>query len=425
MKLFQDGNRLLQLIRIKFLLGLSKLLLDSPVWIGASRRNHQANRKQRKKAKRSQMNFTIGHRKRLLRTTRSVKRPELIVLTALFLSGFFTAASPALAIQPGAPILEKQMDGFSPESYHEAVEGLLADFEAQRGEKIRPGSQGRVGLKVYTNSGAGLATPLPLVRGLIEALVERGFEPENIFLVDKSLHRLRQSGFLTDLSDGQTRFGKHPVYILETGEFYDEIWYYDSPLPPRREAGVGIRRGQFNYEPDSTDRHSYLAAPLLLDVDFWINLPVYTDHPVLGINGALVNATLWNASNTSRFFHSEASGAGAVAEMAAIPELAEKWLFSLVSLERYQFIGGPVFRSLYTASEPVVLLGADPVALDSRMFRKINDQRARHRFDELEEGLTLLEYAAQLGLGRPEPGATSPLTLRRPSERDSEPTPSE
>ncbi len=294
------------------------------------------------------------------------------------------------------------MNGLSPEDYKAAVERIFAAFEEQREEKVGPGERGKVGLKVYTNSGPGLATPVALVQGVAAALVDRGFETEDIFLVDKSLHRLRQSGFLPDFGSGEASFHGHPVHVLESGDYFDDLWFYDSPLPPRGEGGVGDRRRSFSFEPDNTDRHSYLATPLMLDVDFWINLPVYTDHPVLGINGALVNATLWNASNTSRFFQSEASGAAAVAEMAAIPELSEKWLFTLVSLERYQFLGGPVFRSLYTASEPTLLLGADPVALDSRMHRKMNERRKERRFDELAHGEDLLDYARQLDLGRPE-----------------------
>ena len=153
--------------------------------------------------------------------------------------------------------------------------------------------------------------------------------------------------------------------MLESGKFYDPTWFYDSPLPTRfdpilNEKAVEEAAGGKAQTTVDEDRKSFLDTPLFLDSDFWINLPVYTDHPVLGINGALVNATLWNASNTLRFFRSPANAPAAVAEMAAIPELRATWVFSLVSLERYQFIGGPYFNSLYTLSEPRLWLSADP-----------------------------------------------------------------
>lgn len=287
------------------------------------------------------------------------------------------------------------METFSAEDYRAATGRLFAAFEERERVDLAPGEKGKVGLKIYTNSGPGLATPTALVRAVIAELEERGFAPEDIFLVDQSLHKLRRSGFLTELGEEEAAFEGHPVLILESGDHYDEAWFYESPLPPRRGGSPG-GLGEFRYEAGTADRRSYLAEPLLFDVDFWINLPVYTDHPVLGINGALVNATLWNASNSARFFQSEAIGAAAVAEMAAIPELAEGWIFSVASLERYQFLGGPEFRSLYTASEPLLLLGADPLALDTRMYRTINERREEHRFEPLATGRVLLDNARLL-----------------------------
>ena len=83
-----------------------------------------------------------------------------------------------------------------------------------------------------------------------------------------------------------------PGLTVPAGKFYDPVWFYDSPLPQRFDP-IFAEQQTKDFPNTSTrdeDRKSFLATPLFLDADFWINLPVYTDHPMLGVNGALVNA---------------------------------------------------------------------------------------------------------------------------------------
>jgi hypothetical protein len=202
------------------------------------------------------------------------------------------AAETGAVAAPPAPIVwEAQMKDFSDATYAAAVERLFADFEATNGaNSLRPGPRGSVGLKIYTDSGAGLNTPTALVHAVIDALVRRGFAPQKIFLVGLNQGRLRETGYLPALSKGGSSFAEHPVFVLESGRFYDAQWFYDSPLPARFAPGVLEQQAAPENEAGSgsADRKSFLATPLFLDADFWINLPVYSDHPVLGINGALV-----------------------------------------------------------------------------------------------------------------------------------------
>jgi hypothetical protein len=209
------------------------------------------------------------------------------------------------------------------------------------------------------------------------------------------------TGYLPSLVTGKSPFNEHQIYVLESGRYYDPVWFYDSPLPQRFDP-IFAEQQTKDFDNTSTkdeDRKSFLATPLFLDADFWINLPVYTDHSMLGINGALVNATLWNASNTARFFRSPANAPAAVAEMSAIPELRETWMFTLASLERYQYVGGPYFNSLYAASEPVLWLSTDPVLMDALMRERIDDLRKRNGFDPISEEIRTLEFAETLGVG--------------------------
>lgn len=310
--------------------------------------------------------------------------------------------------------------------YAGAVEALLQSFEAQAGRRLTPGENGRVGLKLYAESGPGLATPTGLVTAVVEALVRRGYARDKVFLVGLNHLRLRMVGYLPTDPRAEPPFAGHPFFVLESGRYYDPVWFYDSPLPSRFDP---ILSGRQDFAPDfdldrlspwavapeqrldpDADRKSFLATPLFLDADFWINLPVYTDHPSLGVNGALANATLWNASNTSRFFRSTRSAPAAVAEMAAIPELRQTWAFSLVSLERYQFAGGPAFNSLYTRGEPRLWLGADPVHMDTLMLARINAARREAGFGEIEPEIRTLEFAETLGVGRR--GEADPVPVR-------------
>jgi hypothetical protein len=260
----------------------------------------------------------------------------------------------------GAPVYQARLADYGEAAYAQQVEKLIAAYEFATGRRLAPGAKKKVGLKIYTDSGPGMATPVPFVK-----------------------------------------FKDHKVYVLESGRYYDPVWFYDSPLPQRFDPIFAEKQtaDASNTSTRDEDRKSFLATPLFLDADFWINLPVYTDHPTLGINGALVNATLWNASNTARFFRSPANAPAAVAEMSAIPELRETWVFTLASLEHYQFIGGPFFNSLYTVNEPVIWLSSDPVMMDALMRDRINSHRKQSGFEPVDEEIRTLEFAETLGVG--------------------------
>jgi hypothetical protein len=303
--------------------------------------------------------------------------------------------------QPNEPVWEARLAAFDEETYATQVERMIAIFEQETGRKLVPGPKKRVGLKIYADSGPGLATPVPLVKAVISSLKRRGFEHANIFLVGLNALRLRMTGYLPSLVSGETPFFGNPVFVLESGRYYDPLWFYDSPLPQRFDP-IFAQEQTKGVSPTTTkdeDRKSFLATPLFLDADFWINLPVYTDHPTLGINGALVNATLWNASNTARFFRSPANAPAAVAEMSAIPELRQTWMFTMASLQHYQFIGGPFFNSLYTVSEPLLWMSNDPVMMDALIRDRMNALRKKQGFEPIDEEIRTLEFAETLGVG--------------------------
>ena len=103
-----------------------------------------------------------------------------------------------------APVLESPLGDFSEKEYTAAVEAEFTRFEQLTGRRLAPGIKGKVGLKIYSDSGPGLATPIPLVKAVISALERRGFKSHNIFIVGLSQLRMRFTNYLPSLATGET-----------------------------------------------------------------------------------------------------------------------------------------------------------------------------------------------------------------------------
>lgn len=289
---------------------------------------------------------------------------------------------PATENDPRRFLFGSQPADFSEKSYAGSVARLFSAFENKTGRALKPGKLGKVGLKIYTASGAGLATPKNLVRAVIKELEARGFSRENIFLVDLSGKTIRETGYLPKLPEAGENFEGCPVLVLDSGKYYNEKWAYANPLPSKE---IVTRAGDYSLAYTQADRLSSLPMPLMFDCDFWINLPVAVDSPALGVSAALGNATLWNIGNQRRFLDNAANAQKAAVEIAGIPEFNEKFLFTLLSLERYQYIGGPTFDANFCLSENRLWLSANPLILDFLMMVRMNVAREKQNLPKISE----------------------------------------
>ena len=309
----------------------------------------------------------------------------------------------SFAILPSAPnglVWESPLS--SDRLYYSQVEALIQTYESEVGQRLQPSNREKVGLKVNTRGRAGLSTPLNLIRALVDTLEARGYDRSSILIIDNSTYNLRESGVMPPLSQSEKAFEGCPVLALDSEQFYDPDWFYDSPLPALQQDEpqlLNMSKGSSQLTEGSQQRKSFLPMPLILEVDFWINLAVGSDDPSLGVDGALANATLWNVSNSRRFLVNQATASAAVAEIFAIPEMEERLVLHFISLDRYQFIGGPFFNSIYTRSEPRIWMSSDPVALDRLIYERINAMRLLEGFPEIKPVPRQLIFAASLGLG--------------------------
>ena len=303
--------------------------------------------------------------------------------------------SPHLPIEVKSKVFQAKLSNLATEDYHFAVLRLIAQLEYEQNFKIKPSVFPQIAVKFDVQRSPGLSTNINLILSIIQFLERRGYTWENIFLValkiDRETRRALEKQFLAS-----------QIITGEDEGYFHPDWFHDSPMPP----AMGDRAKLLIDYPKNheirtiEERKSYLPAFLFLSKMYWINLSTAKDDHVLGIDGAITNATLNSSSNAQRFREDVTMGPAAATEILAIPEFSEKHLFSVVDLSEMQIAGGPEFNAEFIRQKPSLLLSKNPVLIDYFAIQSIRKERAILGLKDRDpQDCKLFIYARELSLG--------------------------
>lgn len=284
-------------------------------------------------------------------------------------------------IIPLKALHEEPLRDFSFDSYKTAVENCFTVFESQKSSLLTQEPKGSVGIKIVAGFGEGLRTPPELLKAVIEALIKRGYNRSKIFIWDCSESKLRASGFLPKLSKRlPSYFDSCLVKTFDDPNSTDPEWFYESSLAPALHYTPRYLYPLESYENVKEARRSYLPVELFLDADFWVHLPVPMEHPHLGPWCALADSSFGMITNMERFLNFPAHMPIVCAEINSIPELYEKHLLTIVSLENAQFVGGLTFYPRFSLHQQKLWAAIHQKEIDEAWLALLNENRRKKGF---------------------------------------------
>jgi uncharacterized protein (DUF362 family) len=225
-----------------------------------------------------------------------------------------------------------------------------------------------VGLKLNCLAGPGLSSHPVVTAAIIAGLRNAGVEEKNIIVWERFDRELIQAGYtINRRSLGPRIFGTEGRYDNEI-VFAESIGSSFTPI---------VRR---------------LCTAL-------INVPVLKDHDLSGVGIGLKN--FFGAIHNPNKYHDNHCDPY-LADLSACPLIREKLRLIVCDALNGQYHGGPALKREFLWSENSLLVGTDPVALDTVGWEMIEAQRRQNDLPNLEEAgrpPTWLTTAADRGLG--------------------------
>ena len=232
-----------------------------------------------------------------------------------------------------------------------AMQGLFdSDDPAHAWARVvRPGQ--RVGMKVNTLGGRGLATNLQLVEAICERLQGAGIRAQDIVIWDRDSAEIERAGFRIRAGGAQLQcFGTDRV------GFESELSSFGS---------VG----------------SQLSKILTERCDVLINVPVLKDHDGAGVSMALKN--MYGVIHNPNKYHPNGCDPY-IADVNMLPKIRARLRLHICDATSACYEGGPAFKPEFRWNANKLIVSQDPVALDYSGWQIIERKRA-------EKGLKTLE----------------------------------
>ncbi len=226
-----------------------------------------------------------------------------------------------------------------------------------------------VGIKVNCLFGKGVSTRPEVAMAIVNGLMSAGVEEENIIVWDRSSRDLIKSGYKPN------KDGAGLKCLADDGDW-----------------GELIERGAFK---------GRITKIISEKVTAFINAPILKTHRIAGVSIALKNHY---GSFDNPGSHHDNNCNPALADFSSIPVVKEKTRLVVVDALRAQHSGGPSLKPDAQWDFNSLIMGDDPVAVDSYGLRVIQEKRKELGLDPLDQKLTAwLESAQERGVGTCDP----------------------
>ncbi len=231
-----------------------------------------------------------------------------------------------------------------------------------------------VGMKVNTLGGRGMSTRPELVSLLSGLLSDSGIPEKKQIVWDRSDRELEGTGFEIKSRGGLPCLGTdHPG-----------VGYSGSLVEKGRVAGL-------------------LSRVLTDYCGGIINIPVLKDHGIAGITCSLKNN--FGCIHNPNKYHDNGCDPF-VADLNSLEQIRGKQRLILVDCIKVQYHGGPAFQPAWADDYGGIMIGTDPVAVDTIGYAIVEDLRAANGREPLKGSKRepiYINRSAEYGLGTNNP----------------------
>jgi uncharacterized protein (DUF362 family) len=165
----------------------------------------------------------------------------------------------------------------------------------------------------------------------------------------------------------------------------------------RESAGIGFNPKTYPVG-DNSSRISRILAD---ECTTMINIPVLKDHGVAGVTGALKNH--YGSFDNPGEFHDNACTNPGIPEINLIPVIKEKQRLIIGDLLFGVYNDGPRWHREYLWPYGGIIVGTDPVAVDTVLLNLLEEKRKSENLPSVEPRARHLALCEKAGLGTADP----------------------
>lgn len=233
-----------------------------------------------------------------------------------------------------------------------AMENLFTVSKAQQAWQQLFKKDDIVGIKINCLAGKGISTHEELVAAIIEGLTNAGIAQRNIIIWDRANRDLEKAGFQIKMNSNEVK-----CYGNDQFGYTANIYEY---------GAVG----------------SHLSNILVHQCTAIINVPILKDHGIVGVTNALKN--FFGAIHNPNKYHDN-KGDPYVADVNMLSEIRSKVRITITDALTAQCEGGPPFMPQWAWHYNGLIVGFDPVAIDTIAWEIIEKKRKAMGIPTLKE----------------------------------------